>query len=134
MLRLVWGILFVSFCLYTGWVYLYCDEQKDVAQNDLAVTDGWYLWQQKNCQSCHQLYGLGGYMGPDLTNIARDSSKGEQYMYTFIKYGSGRMPAFQMNDDEVYKIISFLQWVDKSGKSQVPEEAVHWTGTYFIDK
>ncbi|MBW7912157.1 MAG: cytochrome c [Taibaiella sp.] len=135
MLRLVWGILFTSFCLYTGWVYLYCDEEAKTTENiHPAVTEGWNLWQQNNCQSCHQLYGLGGYMGPDLTNIARDSTKGKPYMYTFIKHGTGRMPAFNMTDDEVYRIIDFLEWVDKSGVSQVPAEAVHWSGTYIIDK
>lgn len=91
------------------------------------------MWQDKNCQSCHQLYGLGGYMGPDLTNIARDSSKGRAYMHTFIKYGTGRMPAYNMTDTEVNKIIDFLTWVDKSGVSQVPAEAVHWSGTYIIE-
>ncbi len=133
MLRLVWGTLFIAFCLYTGWVYLYCDEKTEIVQNDPSVAKGWELWQQKNCQSCHQLYGLGGYMGPDLTNIARDSSKGKQYMHGFIKYGTGRMPAFGMTDEEVEHIIDFLAWVDKSGLSQVPAEAVHWSGTYMIE-
>jgi len=132
MLKLVWGTLFTAFCLYTGWVYLYCDESHPVAHHDPSVSKGWQLWQQKNCQSCHQLYGLGGYMGPDLTNIARDSSKGEQYMYTFIKYGSGRMPAFGLTDEEVSHLVSFLSWVDKSGLARVPEDAVHWSGTYTI--
>lgn len=134
MLRLVLGILFAAFGLYTGWVYLYCDEKTEIVQDNPSVTKGWQLWQQKNCQSCHQLYGLGGYMGPDLTNIARDSSKGRPYMHTFIKYGTGRMPAFNMTDEEVHQVIDFLEWVDKSGVARVPEDAVHWSGTYIIDK
>lgn len=133
MLKIVWIILFTGFCIYTGWVYLYCDKNAAIVQHDSSLTEGWQLWQDKNCQSCHQLYGLGGYMGPDLTNIARDSSKGQAYMYTFIKYGTGRMPAYNMTDTEVNKIIDFLTWVDKSGVSQVPAEAVHWSGTYFIE-
>lgn len=92
------------------------------------------IWQSKNCQSCHQLYGLGGYMGPDLTNTAGDSSKSEKYMFTLIKYGTGKMPDFQLSDKEVNNVIAFLSWVDKSGKSKVSKESVHWTGTYIIDK
>jgi len=133
MLKIVWIILFTGFCIYTGWVYLYCDKNTAIVQHDSSLTEGWQLWQDKNCQSCHQLYGLGGYMGPDLTNIARDSSKGRAYMHTFIKYGTGRMPAYNMTDTEVNKIIDFLTWVDKSGVSQVPAEAVHWSGTYIIE-
>jgi len=29
--------------------------------------EGKRLWSSHNCIACHQLYGLGGYMGPDLT-------------------------------------------------------------------
>ena len=73
-------------------------------------------------------------MGPDLTNTASDSSKGEKYMFTLIKYGTGKMPDFKLSDAEVNDVISFLSWVDKSGKSKVAEESVHWTGTYIIEK
>lgn len=133
MLKKAWVILFTSFCIYTVWVYTYCDGAQ-LTYPDATITKGWEIWQEKNCQSCHQLYGLGGYMGPDLTNTASDSNKGEQYMFTFIKYGTGRMPDFHLTDTEVQNVIAFLSWVDKSGKSKVPAESVHWTGTYIIDK
>jgi len=37
---------------------------------------GQQLWQQNNCFSCHQIYGLGGYLGPDLTNVYSQRGKG----------------------------------------------------------
>lgn len=133
MLKRAWVILFITFCIYTVWVYAYCDNTQPSYQ-DASITNGWKIWQSKNCQSCHQLYGLGGYMGPDLTNTASDKNKGKKYMHTLIKYGSGRMPDFQLTDTEVQNVIAFLSWVDKSGKSKVSKESVHWTGTYIIDK
>jgi nitric oxide reductase subunit C len=133
MLKKTWVILFSSFCIYTVWVYTYCDGAQ-LTYPDATITKGWEIWQRKNCQSCHQLYGLGGYMGPDLTNTASDSNKGEKYMFTLIKYGTGRMPDFHLTDTEVENVVAFLSWVDKSGKSKVAEESVHWTGTYIIDK
>ena len=27
--------------------------------------DGYRLWREQNCHTCHQLYGFGGYLGPD---------------------------------------------------------------------
>jgi len=108
-------------------VYNYADPSP-CAKPSNEVTSGWNIWQQKNCNSFHQLYGLGGYMGPDLTNTA--SIKGKEYMKVFIRYGSGKMPNFHLNKKEVNDLISFLEWVDKTGLSKVPDSAVHWTGTY----
>ena len=128
MAKKIWISLFVSFIVYTGFVYSNCDV-KQVNVPDVNINNGWRLWQEKNCQSCHQIYGLGGYMGPDLTNVA--SEKGTGYMHGFIKNGTGRMPDFHLRDEEVADIITFLAWVDKSGQNMVKEESVHWSGTYI---
>lgn len=133
MLKAIWIGLFTAFCIYTVWVYLYCDSN-DVLSIDASVKKGQAVWQEKNCQSCHQLYGLGGYMGPDLTNIAGDSRRGPQHMYTFLKYGTESMPNYHLTENEISNIITFLSWVDKSGTSQVPKGNIHWTGTYIIDE
>lgn len=94
------------------------------------VRRGLRVWQERNCVSCHQLYGLGGYMGPDLTNTLGD--KGEVRIRTFVRYGTGRMPAHAMSDAELDALVAFLGWVDRSGRSRVAADAVHWTGTYQL--
>lgn len=105
---------------------MHTEDRNNVPPPDRHIQAGWQLWQDKNCQSCHQLYGLGGYMGPDLTNVYSD--KGARYMQTFIKYGTGKMPDFHLNDSEIQSLISFLAWIDKSGKSKIPASVVHWWG------
>ena len=130
----IWLALFFVFAIYTWGVYRYCDKDNSEHLPGERVQAGWDTWQQKNCQSCHQLYGLGGYMGPDLTNIASDTLKGQAYMRGFIKYGTGKMPNFHLNDSEVDHLIAFLQWIDKSGKSRVPKEKVNWSGNYNLEK
>lgn len=125
----VWIGLFTIFAGYTVYLYLNCDP-KHLPPPDESVIAGRNTWQQKNCQGCHQLYGLGGYMGPDLTNIT--GTKGLTSARVFIKYGTGRMPNMQLSDSEVNNLVAFLSWVDKTGKSQVSKDAVHWTGTYII--
>jgi nitric oxide reductase subunit C len=124
-----WLCLFAAFVAYSVCVYLYRDPAAVKDKPNAIVLAGWNTWQQKNCQSCHQLYGLGGYMGPDLTNVVRTRSN----LYPFIKYGTGKMPNFHLTDKEVSEVIAFLSWVDKTGEAAVPPEAVHWSGTYILN-
>lgn len=93
---------------------------------------GWKTWQDKNCQSCHQLFGLGGYLGTDLTNSVTE--KGKPYLKVFVQYGTARMPNFKLKEQEADEVIEFLAWVDSSGKSRVPAEAVEWTGNYKLQE
>ncbi|MBS1585904.1 MAG: cytochrome c [Bacteroidetes bacterium] len=130
MVNRILTLLLIAFSCYSLWVYLYCDEKRIAP--DAIASRGWKIWQEKNCQSCHQVYGLGGYMGPDLTNIA--ALRTEQHLRTFIKYGTGKMPNFQLSDDEVNNLVAWLIWVNKTGKAKVPASAVHWTGTYNIER
>ncbi len=127
-MRLVLLLLCISCAAYTVFVYTRGDAGGDKIPSPSARA-GMDVWQAKNCQSCHQLYGLGGYMGPDLTNVA---SKGDAYMRAFLEHGTSRMPNFHLSDTEVAQLTSFLQWVNQSGKSKVPADAVDWTGSYSI--
>ena len=126
-MRIYLLILSACFAVYTLVVYQYSDPLP-AQQPSAEILAGWNVWQEKNCQSCHQLYGLGGYLGPDLTNTA--SQKGSPYMRTFIQNGTGRMPDFHLSETEINNVIAFLSWVDRSGSSKVKNTSVHWTGTY----
>jgi len=128
----VWLGLFIVFIVYSGLVYTQGDTPI-ASRPDEHIKNGWKIWQEKNCQSCHQLYGLGGYMGPDLTNAYSAKEKGHEYMVGFIKNGTGRMPNYRFSDADVADLVSFLAWVDKSGSVKVQASSVHWTGTYMIN-
>lgn len=120
--------LCIACAAFSGFVYTSEGPSKEAAPSPAALA-GIQLWQDKNCQSCHQLYGLGGYMGPDLTNVAR---RGDQYMSSFLKSGTERMPDFQLSEAEIDQICAFLHWANQSGSSKVSADAVHWTGSYII--
>ena len=124
-------VLLASYLLYSVYVYSNCDNRGDAAPGK-HVDNGFAIWQQKNCQSCHQIYGLGGYMGPDLTNITSDPAKGTAYAKAFITYGSAKMPNFQLNEQQVDDLIAFLKWVDRSGTSKVAADKVTAAGNYDI--
>ena len=135
MFKKIWISLFLAFSIYTALVYTQCDAGTTGSQPDdldKSITAGRDIWQKYNCQSCHQLYGLGGYLGPELTNTA--SIKGAKYMSTIIKYGTGRMPNFHLTDSEVENLVHYLSWIDNSGNTRVAKENVHWTGTYILNE
>ena len=128
-------VLLLLVCLFVGYTALvYQQGDGDPIHNAPPYTEnvaaGATLYRAYNCQSCHQFYGLGGYMGPDLTNAAR--FKGKAYLAAFIKNGSQRMPDFHFNDTEVGQLTEYLTWIDATGLSTPSARSVQWTGSYQI--
>ena len=90
---------------------------------------GKLLFQKYNCTACHQLYGLGGYMGPDLTNVISAERKGEMYAKAFLMSGTQRMPNFNLSESEVNSLVEYLKYVDKTGISPVKKFKINADGT-----
>jgi nitric oxide reductase subunit C len=93
---------------------------------DDAARHGQRVFQDNNCIACHQFYGLGGYMGPDLTNVIRN--RGEAYSRAFITAGTQRMPTFNLSMEETDALIAFLAFVDQTGTYPPEDYKVRWTG------
>jgi nitric oxide reductase subunit C len=130
--RLIFYFLLVllipyNYLVYTRWTAV---DLREKISNDAA--SGKQVWQKYNCISCHQLYGLGGYMGPDLTNVI--SGKGVAYTKALIQMGTGRMPAFEMSETERLALIAFLTEVDQSGHYPLKHYETHPDGTVNILK
>jgi len=73
---------------------------------------GEQIWQDKNCTSCHQIYGLGGYLGPDLTNVY---SKHKEGVVGFFTAGVGAMPVYSFSIQETEALLSFFKHIDQTG-------------------
>lgn len=117
----VFGVLFISFLAYSLIVYTHGTKQ-DLYANEMAIK-GKLLFQEHNCISCHQLYGLGGYLGADLTNIISAKGKGEEFARTFIKYGTGIMPVYNFDSGEIDNLIEYLKYVDQSATTYKSKNA-----------
>ncbi len=117
LIALTAAFLVYSFILYTN----------TIAVNQ-TIADGRLVWQKYNCQSCHQLYGLGGYLGPDLTNICSAPGKGEIYIRAMIRSGTQQMPSFQMSEEEITAIVGFLKGVDGTGDGRIDTFQKRWYG------
>jgi len=113
---------FLSFCvlflLFSFSVYIKPSyRQGETRFNTVQAASGRLIWQKYNCQTCHQLYGLGGYLGPDITNIYSAPGKGKEYILAMLMAGIKQMPSFKMSESESNDLLEFLKSVDLSGKS-----------------
>ncbi|NQV87148.1 MAG: cytochrome c [Woeseiaceae bacterium] len=124
--RLVFGTLFVAFLFYSATVYTSGTAAVHGEPMSEEARQGLQIFQNENCIACHQFYGLGGYMGPDLTNVI--STSGEAYARAFITAGTARMPNFNLREDEVSALVAFLGFVDQTGTYPPKKYEVHWTG------
>jgi nitric oxide reductase subunit C len=84
------------------------------------INHGKQLFQQYNCQACHQIYGLGGYLGPELTTAYSDKSRGEQYMRAMLSAEGNRMPDFHLNTKQIDALIAYLKYVDTTATPVPP--------------
>jgi nitric oxide reductase subunit C len=110
------SILSVAYLCYSFWIY------NGATHYGITMTPkqilGKKIYQENNCQSCHQVFGLGGYLGPELTKVISDKKRGEAYAKVFLENGGGtRMPNFEFSPIEVAAVLEYLKYVDSSANS-----------------
>jgi nitric oxide reductase subunit C len=116
--RHIFLFLSTTFLVYSLSIYLYPLAIKSNSKFDKNLAaDGRLIWQKYNCQTCHQFYGLGGYLGPDLTNIISKKGKGEAVIRALLKSGTKQMPAYHLQEEEISLLLEFLKSTDASGSS-----------------
>lgn len=112
--RIVIIVLVSLFAIYNSIVYTQGTSNTAPKLSQNAII-GEKIWQDNNCTACHQLYGLGGYLGPDLTNVYSHPSKGPNYIKAMINSGIKAMPKYDLSEEEKEHLVSFLKNVDQSG-------------------
>ncbi len=117
--------LAVLFCVYT--VILYSKNAEYPNTYGTSSDRGKRIWQEKNCIACHQIYGLGGYLGPDLTNTY--SEKGKNYIMAFLKSGTQVMPDFNLSQTEINDLTEYLKSIDASGTGRPGQLKINYDGT-----
>ncbi len=89
-------------CFVLLGLIVYRDDPESNPGGFTALSDrarqGFGLWRDQNCHVCHQLYGFGGYLGPDLTHV---SQRVDLDTFTqILREGTGPMPPIPLDDDE----------------------------------
>jgi nitric oxide reductase subunit C len=104
--------LLVSAVAYTD--YPRSRHEEPVVLNDLE-RQGLQIWRDNNCQACHQLYGFGGFLGPDLTNQVSEDRSNDEFR-SVLSEGSPPMPAFGFSDVEQDAVLAYLRAMDRTGQ------------------
>lgn len=107
------GILALCFAGQTYLVYADTTETRVLVGEELA---GRRVWLANNCQACHQLYGFGGFLGPDLTNAAGRLEKVQ--LVDRLALGEGQMPKFDLPQNEIDALWQFLSAMNETGIGQ----------------
>ena len=77
---------------------------------------GKQIFQKHNCQACHQVYGFGGFLGPDLTNSTTRLPL--ETFKSIIKVGPGQMPSFNLTNTETHALYQYFVALNQTGLSQ----------------
>ncbi len=107
-------ILICVFSIYNFIIYTSKSEYKWIHLSEKAI-QGENIWLKNNCNSCHQIYGLGGYLGPDVTNVFSKEGKGEHYIKTILNSGIQSMPKFNFSKEEKEQLVQFFKEIDQTG-------------------
>ena len=126
-IRFIFWSLTTVFCVYSTYVWTSGTVAPQSGIATEQVKRGQQIYQESNCMACHQVYGLGGYMGPDLTNVI--STRGGTYASAFLVSGTERMPDFGFSKREIEDLVSFLEFIDTMGTYQAPAYELKWYGT-----
>ncbi len=121
------------FAVYSANVYTAGTETPEPSMLSRNVKNGMALFQDNNCIACHQFYGLGGYMGPDLTNVVSAPDKGADYARAFIENGTDRMPNYNFTTTEIDDLVHFLDFVAASGRYPPRDPVIRWNGMVAYD-
>jgi nitric oxide reductase subunit C len=113
-----------SFSIYIHPIYAKTDANINIEK----AVNGRLVWQKYNCQSCHQLYGLGGYLGTDLTNIYSAKGKGEVVIKAVISTGNDAMPAYQLSENEFTDLMEFFKQTNQSGRADYNNFTIYNNG------
>ncbi|MBN9313922.1 MAG: cytochrome c [Chryseobacterium sp.] len=118
-------VLIACFALYNTHIYSDKTLFGKVRLSEQAQ-HGEQLWLRNNCNACHQLYGLGGYLGPDLTNVV--ATKSPEIIKIFLVSGVRSMPVFSFSEQEKDQLVQFLKEVNETGYYPNKEATIKNTG------
>jgi nitric oxide reductase subunit C len=109
------GLACLLLCFVIQTALVYSDSTREPPLEGQAL-EGRRLWHAKGCQVCHQVYGYGGFLGPDLTNAAPRVTRAR--LELLLTEGAPPMPAFHLSTSEIDAVEAYLRALDRTGRGQ----------------
>ncbi|HEX3661478.1 MAG TPA: c-type cytochrome [Acidobacteriaceae bacterium] len=81
------------------------------AGNQMAMQDGWRLFNWYNCSGCHGGHGGGG-MGPSLRRPNKIFGNRDDQIFSSIAEGRGKgMPAWgtKIPEDQIWQLVTYIK-------------------------
>jgi nitric oxide reductase subunit C len=116
---------FIIFAGLTAHTHLHMlNHSTDAATLTEQVKLGKHVWEKNSCINCHTILGEGAYFAPELGNVwtrygGRENAEAARAgLKAWIRAqplnvpGRRVMPKFDLSEDELDALISFLQWTD----------------------
>ncbi len=96
------------------------------------VAHGKSVFQRKNCNDCHTMFGIGGYFAPDLTKVA--DSRDAAWLKAFLTNPAAVKPGTTMPNQrlvaaDVLDLVAFLDWVRRIDTNGWPPQPLGSLGT-----
>ena len=91
------------------------------------VAAGKKMWQQRNCNDCHTILGIGGYYAPDLTKVI--DNRGANWIAAWLANPAAvnpkaEMPNQNLTGGEINNLVSFFTWVDQVDTNNWPPKPI----------
>lgn len=119
-------IIFIVFLnILVATIVILTAHSKRFSPNSVSGSE---IWRQKNCGACHSLFGLGGHIGPDLTNVYK--RKGGKYISYILKKGFQNMPNLHLSSSERAGLLAYLKEMNNQGIYPLEEGDKESFGVY----
>lgn len=116
---------FIVFAGLTVHTHLYMVNTSTNAETlTVEVEMGKRVWESNSCINCHTILGEGAYFAPELGNVwtryggREDPAAARAGLKAWIRAqplnvpGRRVMPKFDLREEELDALVSFLQWTD----------------------
>ena len=107
------------FILMIGiWMVIFSFGAKFAQGADELVGKGKEIYTQKKCSMCHKIEGVGGKIGPDLSDEG-DKGRSEEWLIKYFKDPKSSMPEAKMRpvkgtDEELKALVAYLMSLKKA--------------------
>lgn len=132
--NIYFGGSFFAILLFFGLTFDTVQKIPELTNDDKithSVARGKNLWEVNNCVGCHTIMGEGAYYAPELANAfnrlgASDEKSFKAYMRAWMAAqpldvpDRRKMPQFNLSDDEVDDLASFLIWTSRIDDNEWP--------------